>query len=162
MLGVHFVFSRFDSQNAFSDHRSRSHLQAMRNTTRSRESETESPCRMHFKLLKRCHPPPFPCGAPSSVRLQSCRLYLNHPRLLQSTAHVTAESLCCRVGVHLSLAAGHGHVDEPSGVCYSLLGAALGGLLLLLRLDLWGLGLDFAGTGEGSVNFTHDCELLSS
>ena len=26
---------------------------------------------------------------------------------------------------------------------------------------LWGLRLDFACTGEGSVDFTHDCNLIS-
>lgn len=41
------------------------------------------------------------------------------------------------VRVHLSLAAGHGDVDETAGVCDSLLGAALWGLLLLLWLDLY-------------------------
>lgn len=40
------------------------------------------------------------------------------------------------VGVHLSLAAGHGDIDEAAGVRDSLLGAALGSLLLLLWLDL--------------------------
>ena len=37
---------------------------------------------------------------------------------------------------HLSLATGHGDVDEAAGVCDSLLCAALGGLLLLLGLNL--------------------------
>lgn len=36
----------------------------------------------------------------------------------------------------LSLATGHGDVDETTSVLYSLLGTALGLLLLLLRLDL--------------------------
>lgn len=43
-----------------------------------------------------------------------------------------------RVRVHLSLAAGHGDVYETAGVDDSLLRAALGGLLLLLGLDLLG------------------------
>lgn len=38
--------------------------------------------------------------------------------------------------IHLPLAAGHGDVDEAAGVGNPLLGAALGSLLLLLRLDL--------------------------
>ena len=42
-----------------------------------------------------------------------------------------------RVGVHLSLATGEGDVDETAGVCEPLLGAALGGLLLLLGLNLF-------------------------
>ena len=37
---------------------------------------------------------------------------------------------------NLSLAASHGDVYESAGVGYPLLGAALGGLLLLLGLDL--------------------------
>jgi len=37
---------------------------------------------------------------------------------------------------HLSLATGHGDVHETAGVRDSLLCAALGGLLLLLRLNL--------------------------
>lgn len=42
------------------------------------------------------------------------------------------------VGVHLALAAGHDDVHEAAGVCETLLRAALGDLLLLLLLDLWG------------------------
>lgn len=73
---------------------------------------------------------------------------VGHARVVKSTS----ESLCRWVGVHLtlsalsfsacafprylSLATGHGDVDETAGVGYSLLRAALGGLLLLLRLDL--------------------------
>jgi hypothetical protein len=41
-----------------------------------------------------------------------------------------------RVGVHLSLAAGEGDVDKAADVLNALLRATLGGLLLLLRLDL--------------------------
>lgn len=37
---------------------------------------------------------------------------------------------------YLSLATGHGDVHETASVCDSLLGAALGGLLLLLGLNL--------------------------
>ena len=44
--------------------------------------------------------------------------------------------LCSGVGVHLPLAAGHGDVYEAAGVSEPLLGAALGGLLLLLGLNL--------------------------
>jgi hypothetical protein len=40
------------------------------------------------------------------------------------------------VGMYLSLPTGHGDIDESAGVGYSLLRAALGSLLLLLRLDL--------------------------
>merc|ERR1712014_167705 len=53
-----------------------------------------------------------------------------------------------RVRVHLSLAAGHGDVYETAGVDDSLLRAALGGLLLLLGLDLWCLRLDLTGTRQ--------------
>ena len=68
-------------------------------------------------------------------------------------------SNCLRsgVGVHLPLATGHGDVDEAAGVSEPLLGAALGGLLLLLGLNLGSLRLDLSGTSEGSVNLTHDC-----
>lgn len=38
----------------------------------------------------------------------------------------------------LALATGHGDVDETAGVCEPLLRAALGGLLLLLGLNLVG------------------------
>ena len=48
-------------------------------------------------------------------------------------------ALRSRVGVHLPLATGEGDVDETASVCDSLLGAALGRLLLLLRLDLFGI-----------------------
>lgn len=40
------------------------------------------------------------------------------------------------VGMYLALATGHGHVDETAGVQDTLVGAALGSLLLLLGLDL--------------------------
>lgn len=45
-----------------------------------------------------------------------------------------------------------GHVYAPTVVEDTLLGTALRDLLLLLLFDLGGLGLDFASTGEGSVN----------
>ena len=64
------------------------------------------------------------------------------------------------VGVHLALATGELDVHEAAGVCEPLLCAALGDLLLLLLLDLGGLRLDLAGTGEGSVNLAHFCCLL--
>lgn len=38
----------------------------------------------------------------------------------------------------LALATRHRNIDESSGICDSLLGAALGGLLLLLGLNLYG------------------------
>ena len=41
----------------------------------------------------------------------------------------------------------------PSVVEDPLLCTALWLLLLLLLIDLWGLGLDFACTGEGAVNY---------
>lgn len=41
------------------------------------------------------------------------------------------------VGMYLALATGHGHVHETAGVLHTLVGAALGGLLLLLGLDLF-------------------------
>ena len=42
----------------------------------------------------------------------------------------------------------------PTVVEHPLLSTALRDLLLLLLFDLGGLGLDFASTGEGSVNYT--------
>lgn len=41
------------------------------------------------------------------------------------------------VGMYLALATGHGNVHETASVENTLVGAALGGLLLLLRLDLY-------------------------
>ncbi|KKZ65245.1 hypothetical protein EMCG_08895 [[Emmonsia] crescens] len=41
------------------------------------------------------------------------------------------------VKTHLSLSTGHRDVNESSGVLQTLLGTTLGGLLLLLRLDLY-------------------------
>lgn len=38
--------------------------------------------------------------------------------------------------LYLSLASGHGHVDESASVCYSLFRTTLGRLLLLLWLNL--------------------------
>ena len=61
---------------------------------------------------------------------------------------------------YLPLATGHRDIDKAAGVQHPLASAALGQLLLLLRLDLRGLRLDFAGTGERTVNFTHVCVLL--
>lgn len=40
------------------------------------------------------------------------------------------------VGMYLALAAGHGNVDETTGVQDALVGAAFGSLLLLLGLNL--------------------------
>merc|ERR1712093_840418 len=65
-------------------------------------------------------------------------------------------------GVHLPLATSEGNVHETAGVCDSLLRAALGGLLLLLWLNLWSLRLDLSGTSEGSVDLSHDCDLSVS
>jgi hypothetical protein len=42
-----------------------------------------------------------------------------------------------KMGTYLPLSASHGDVHEAAGVCESLLGAALGSLLLLLRLNLY-------------------------
>jgi hypothetical protein len=42
----------------------------------------------------------------------------------------------CGTATDLPLATGHGDVDEAAGVSEPLLGAALGGLLLLLGLNL--------------------------
>ena len=55
--------------------------------------------------------------------------------------HIPIPSSCTchlrgRVRIHLALAAGHGNVYEAAGVYDALLRAALGDLLLLLRLDL--------------------------
>lgn len=41
------------------------------------------------------------------------------------------------VGMYLALATGHGNVHETASVENTLVGAALGGLLLLLGLDLY-------------------------
>lgn len=41
--------------------------------------------------------------------------------------------------MYLALATGHGHVNETAGVQDALVGAALGGLLLLLGLDLYSI-----------------------
>jgi len=67
--------------------------------------------------------------------------------------------LCGWVGVHLPLATGESDIHESAGVCDTLLRATLGGLLLLLRLNLWCLRLDLSGTSEGSVDLSHDCGL---
>lgn len=40
------------------------------------------------------------------------------------------------VEMYLALATGHSHVDETAGVQDTLVGASLGGLLLLLGIDL--------------------------
>ena len=71
-----------------------------------------------------------------------------------------ANRLGAGVGVHLSLATGEGDVHETASVCESLLGTALGGLGLLLLLNLGGLRLDLASTGERSVNLSHFVEFL--
>jgi hypothetical protein len=42
---------------------------------------------------------------------------------------------------HLPLSTSHGDVDESAGISYPLLGAALGGLLLLLGLNLCDISL---------------------
>jgi len=67
--------------------------------------------------------------------------------------------LCSWVGVHLSLATSQCDVNETTSVLESLQGASLGGLRLLLWLNLWCLRLDLSGTSEGSVNLSHDCGL---
>lgn len=53
---------------------------------------------------------------------------------------------------YLPLATGEGDVDEAASVQEPLPRAALGDLLLLLGLNLGGLRLDLAGTGEGCSN----------
>jgi hypothetical protein len=63
--------------------------------------------------------------------------------------------LSAGVGVHSSLSASQGNVDETAGVLEALESTTLGGLLLLLGLDLGGLRLDLSGTSERSVNFAH-------
>jgi hypothetical protein len=40
------------------------------------------------------------------------------------------------VSTHLPLSTGQGDIHEAAGICEPLLGTALGGLLLLLGLDL--------------------------
>jgi hypothetical protein len=47
------------------------------------------------------------------------------------------------VSADLALATGHGDVYETAGVCEPLLGAALGGLLLLLGLNLYRLSANY-------------------
>lgn len=69
--------------------------------------------------------------------------------------------LCLGIEFHLSLATSHCDIDEAPSVEHPLPGTALRQLLLLLWLHLGGLGLHFSGTGEGAVNFTHDCGFLS-
>lgn len=54
-------------------------------------------------------------------------------RLVSACCNQKAQIEC---GAHLSLATGHGDVHETAGVRDSLLCAALGGLLLLLGLNL--------------------------
>jgi len=49
----------------------------------------------------------------------------------------TADCSPCGLESYLSLSTSHGDVDETASVCDSLLGATLGGLLLLLRLNLY-------------------------
>lgn len=86
---------------------------------------------------------------------------------------------------YLSLASSHGDIHESPCVRYSFLRPALRHLLLaFLRLNWYALmsawhspmlsllqmrwrshtfgslRLDFAGTREGAVNFTHDCEVV--
>ena len=51
--------------------------------------------------------------------------------------------------------------DIPAVVENALLSTALGDLLLLLLIDLGGLRLDFAGTGERSVNYWRFREYVS-
>jgi hypothetical protein len=55
-----------------------------------------------------------------------------HPKLAETR-------LSAGVGVHLSLAASEGNVDETASVLDALLRTTLGGLLLLLRLNLFGV-----------------------
>jgi len=43
--------------------------------------------------------------------------------------------------------------DAPAVVENALLSTTLGGLFLLLLVDLWCLGLDFTSAGEGAVNY---------
>jgi len=81
------------------------------------------------------------------------------PSLPHRSSSSSGSCLRGRVGVHLSLATGHGDVHETASVLDSLLCAALGGLLLLLRLNLGSLRLDLTGTSEGTVNLTHVVEL---
>jgi len=64
------------------------------------------------------------------------------------TPLIRSDSLSSRVGVHLSLSAGHGNIDESTGVENSLLSTALGLLGLFLGLNLGSLRLDFTGTSE--------------
>lgn len=60
-----------------------------------------------------------------------------HLRILVSVAFSSLQMCVSSVlSAYLSLATGHGDVHETTSVRDSLLGAALGGLLLLLRLNL--------------------------
>lgn len=53
-----------------------------------------------------------------------------------ATSSATVEASTVLAKTDLPLATGHGDVDETAGVCEPLLRAALGGLLLLLGLNL--------------------------
>jgi len=79
--------------------------------------------------------------------------------LISTSTPLDASCLRGWVRVHLPLSTSQSDVDESAGILYSLLGTTLGGLLLLLWLNLWCLRLDLSGTSEGSVNLSHDCGL---
>ena len=93
----------------------------------------------------------------SAIRPHPASSMIPPQRMKNITQETVKEMrLCGRVWVHLPLSTGQRDINKSSGVLQALLGATLGGLLLLLRLDLGGLRLDFSRTGKGSVNFTHD------
>lgn len=80
-----------------------------------------------------------------------CKLMISYPLSPCGGGHgrrgVCSEKMVmCRS--YLALATGQGNVDETASVDETLAGTALGGLLLLLLLNLGGCALDLTGTSE--------------
>lgn len=122
------------------------------------KSNPGPPCEMHTGLSRQSVCPPFICARPFFISCPWIRCVaklssLDHPLplLLVVSYEVglgficklckyVCRYLCARHGVcdisYLSLATSHRHVDESSGVCYSLLRPSLRSLLLLLGFDL--------------------------
>jgi hypothetical protein len=69
-------------------------------------------------------------------RHQTCSLHPLHDILFPAYSPSFSSSLRCRIRVHLPLPTSHGNIHEAAGVLDALLRAALGGLFLLLGLDL--------------------------
>ena len=121
------------------------------------ESRTSIQSMLNPALSKTTHPP---CRNPAyrAVNLADLTLipttsfrkqrHLHFPHTRPLDYDVGLGFICRYIvsfgrGVHtdippyLSLATSHCDVDESSSICYSLLGSALGALLLLLRLNLF-------------------------